>query len=58
MRHRIVMRMPSPAISCLLLGLVGGVILWMLGENSAAIAILIAEAIGWALIHASSGKRE
>ena len=52
------MKMPSPALSCLLLGLLGGVLLWLLGERTAAIIVFAVEALLWAGIHAATATKE
>ncbi|WP_172799887.1 hypothetical protein [Croceicoccus bisphenolivorans] len=46
------MKKLSPAASTLVLGGVLALALWLLGETTAAIAILVAEAIGWAVLYA------
>lgn len=52
------MKMPSPAMSCLVIGLAGGVLLWLLGERTAAIIALGAEALLWAAIHGATATKE
>jgi len=42
------MTMPSPAMTCLLTGLIGGSLLWWAGGKTSAIVIFVAEAFGWA----------
>jgi hypothetical protein len=52
------MKKPSPAASCLVIGMVVAVALWLLGDRPTAIALFVAEAIGWAILYAvtSTGK--
>ena len=50
------MRKPTPSEGTLIIGGVAGVVLWLLGETTAAIVILVAEAIGWAAIHVFSPR--
>lgn len=48
---------PSPAATCLLIGAIIGLALWMLGDSVAAIAMLVAEAIGWATLYGVIGRK-
>lgn len=41
------MKMPGPAVTCLLIGAIGGVLLLALGETTTAIAIFVVEAVAW-----------
>jgi uncharacterized membrane protein len=52
------MKMLSPAASCLVIGLVGGVLLWFLGETTAAIVLFAVEALAWAGIHAATPAKD
>lgn len=52
------MRMPSPAATCLLIGAVVGLLLWLLGDSTAAITIFVAEAVGWAVLYAVTAEKD
>jgi hypothetical protein len=51
------MTLPGPAASCLVIVTVIGLLLWMLGDSTVAIAMLVAEAIGWATLYTVSGRK-
>ena len=52
------MRKPTPAQTCLIIGAVAGLLLWVLGDKTSAIIIFVLEAIGWAAVYAFSGNEE
>lgn len=52
------MKRPSPAMSCLVIGLAGCVLLWLLGERTAAILVFAADALLWAGVHGATGTKE
>ena len=49
--------MPSSAVTCLLIGLVGGALLWWLGEKTSAIIIAVADAFVWAGLYAVTAAK-
>jgi hypothetical protein len=52
------MKKPSPAASCLLIGMVVALLLWLLGDKPTALVIFAAEAIGWSVLYAATSSRE
>jgi hypothetical protein len=52
------MRKPTPAESTLIIGAIAAALLWLLGETTMAIIILVAEAVGWAAIHAFKPSKD
>jgi len=51
-------RKPTASESTLILGSVGAVVLWLLGDTTTAIIVLVVEAIAWAAIHAFAPSRK
>jgi hypothetical protein len=56
-RHFGGMRLPNPAMSCVILGAVGSAALWALGERTWGIIGFVADALCWAAIYAVSAER-
>ena len=52
------MRKPTPGESTLIIGAIAAALLWLLGETTMAIVILVAEAVGWAAIHAFKPSKD
>jgi len=48
----------SPSIFCLVTGLIAGVLLWWLGDETSAIILFVAEALGWASLYALGTRPE
>lgn len=57
MVHHRNMTMPGPSATCLLIGSVFGLLLWTLGESTAAIIVFVAEALGWAALYAGTASK-
>ena len=57
MVHHTSMTMPGPSATCLLIGLVVGLLLLTLGESTAAIVVFVAEALGWAALYAGTSSK-
>lgn len=48
----------NAAKSTLLIGVIAAIALWLLGDTTMAIVIMIAEAIGWAALYAFTANEE
>ena len=52
------MKLPSPAQSCLIVGLAAGAVLWLTGERTFAIVLFAIEAVGWAGLYAFTAAKD
>jgi hypothetical protein len=52
------MKMPSPAVFCLLIGLIVGTLLWWFGSKTSAVIGFVAEALAWASLYAVTSAKD
>lgn len=55
--HCRLMKLPSPAAFCLVVGVFIAALLWLLGDRTAAIGMFVVEAFGWAAIYKVSASK-